>query len=545
MSVKVFLLSSHKDSRASRLNHAIVGMYLNHSPFLLCVCIPWLILFASLFCGVFRHLNRSSCVCIYSTTNNHILYTVQTSPEQYEFPDEPYPPHIRQRKHPPCPTAAEVRTYLTDYCTARGILPYFEFGVTVRNVAKTSAANCTSSWTVTTSKGLETFCYVIVCTGLFSNQPHVLDIPGLSDFIAAGGQVLHTSTWTSPKQFMGKKVLVIGNGKSAADAAIVAAQVAKENHSTPPIQAIRKQNWYVPRFMLHFKWAFHSRTVSALLPQYFERASGIQGLLYTLLHTLASPIKFVLWRLLELVFLVLLRLPVALWPKLGTIDTEGSLSVPLLVTDDRHLQPIRNGEIDMRICQVVKVTAATAPQKQTYAHLSTGAVVPIDVIVMGTGWQLDYTFLDEVTVRRKLDFCNDGLWLYRNILAPQLEGIAFVGANTLTFMNIYTAYVQAFWLAHLLAGRRDHEPEKKMNDSIAREKVFKRRLYPNCPLRGASIEAYMQHYHDLLFAEQGIDPYVYRSSGLLAPLWNVILPILPETMAASFAKARLALKKND
>jgi dimethylaniline monooxygenase (N-oxide forming) len=464
--------------------------------------------------------------------------TVQTSPEQYEFPDKPYPPHIRQRSHPPCPTAAEVRTYLTEYIVEQGILDYFEFGVSVHNVAKTR----NDTWNVTTSKGLETFAFVVVCTGLFSNTPHLLNIPGLSDFVAAGGQVLHTSTWTSPEQFAhGKKVIVIGNGKSAADAAIVAAQVAKKNQSTPPIQAIRKQNWYVPRFMLHFKWAFHSRTVSALLPQYFERASGVQGVVYTLLHTLASPIKFVLWRLLELVFLALLRLPVALWPKLGTIDTEGSLSVPLLVTDDRHLQPIRNGEIDMRICQVDKVTAT--PHRT--AHLSTGAVVPVDVIVMGTGWQLDYTFLDEVTVQRKLDFCDDGLWLYRNILAPQLEGIAFVGANTLTFMNIYTAYVQAFWLAHLLAGHRDYEPEKKMNDSIAREKVFKRRLYPNCPLRGASIEAYMQHYHDLLFAEQGIDPYVYRKSGLLAPLWNVILPILPETMAASFAKARLALKKDD
>lgn len=467
--------------------------------------------------------------CYLPPPPNELPTTVQTSPQQYEFPGKKYPDHIRNRIDPPCPTAAEVRTYLAEYCVEQGIAENFEFGVQVHNVAKKPNGD----WTVTTSKGMETFAYVIVCTGLFSSKPNILNIPGLEDFQSAGGLLKHTSTWTSPDQFgNGRKVLVIGNGKSAADAAICAAAVAKAAQTTPPIQAIRKQNWYVPRFMLNFKWAFHSRIVSALLPIYFES----QGIVPAVLHTLASPIKWLLWRILELVFLALLRLPVDLWPKLGTIDSEGSLSVPLLVTDDRHLVPIRAGDIDMRICQVERLSPG-------HAHLSTGAVVPIDVLVMGTGWQVDYSFLDERTVRSKLDFAKDGLWLYRNILSPQLEGIAFVGANALTFMNIYTSFVQSFWLVGLLVGNREYESEKKMNDSIAREKVFKRRHYPCCSLRGASIEAFMQHYHDLLFTEQGINPYVY--GGPFAPLLNVILPILPETMTSSFEKARMALKKDD
>jgi dimethylaniline monooxygenase (N-oxide forming) len=452
--------------------------------------------------------------------------SVQTSPERYEFPGKRYPEHIRNRKNPPCPTAAEVGEYLTEYCEEQGISDKFKFGVTVNNVIKKGNGD----WTVISSKGTETFAYVIICTGIFSNKANILNIPGIEEFKYAGGSIEHTSTWATREQLVEKKVLVIGNGKSAADVAICAALLAKAAGTTPPIQTIRKQSWYAPRVMLKFKWAFHSRLVSALLPRYFESTTIVAKVL----HTLAYPIKWILWRILELVFLVLLRLPVALWPRMGTLDTESSLSISLLVTDDRHLIPIRSGEIDMRICEVQKLSPG-------HAHLSTGDTVPVDMIVMGTGWQIDYKFLDKATVASKLDFAEDGLWLYRNMLAPKLDGIAFVGANTLTFMSIYTSFVQAFWLTGLLAGHRDYVSEKDMSNCIAREKEFKRRIYPYSALRGASIEAYMLHYHDILFAEQGINPHVY--SGILAPLLNVVMPIMPETMADSFEKARLTYKK--
>lgn len=98
----------------------------------------------------------------------------------------------------------------------------------------------------------------------------------------------------------------------------------------------------------------------------------------------------------------------------------------------------------------------------------------------------------------------DGLWLYRNILAPDVPEMAFVGANCLTFMNMYSSYVQAHWLVRLMAGDREYPTKKHMNNTIAREKAFKRRLYPDCPIRAASIEAFMQHYHDILIHETGL-----------------------------------------
>jgi dimethylaniline monooxygenase (N-oxide forming) len=421
-----------------------------------------------------------------------------------------------------------VRTYLTRVCQSIGILDRFQFETTVNNIQKLDSG----TWTIDVQSKdgeirTESFDFVIICTGLFSNTPNVLNIPGADEFVEGGGRILHTSQWTSVEEFQNKNVLVIGNGKSAADAAVAAAAVAEKNHTTPPIQAIRKQNWYVPRFLLNFKCLFHSRLVSALLPRYYEESSFLSKVL----HTLGYPIKYLLWRALELLFLLLLRLPYKVWPTLGTIDSEGSLSVPLLVTDDRHLVPVRRGTIDLRICEVRQLFATK------HALLSTGDTVPVDVLVMGTGWKLDYSFFHK-SVLSQLDFTYDGLWLYRNMLAPTVPGMAFIGSNALTFMNIYTAYVQAFWLVGLLTASRAPPSVADMMAGMAREKEFKRRLYPQCALRGATIEAYMQHYHDLLFAEQGISPFLY--TGWTGWFWNIFAPILPETMAPSFERVRQA-----
>jgi hypothetical protein len=218
------------------------------------------------------------------------------------------------------------------------------------------------------------------------------------------------------------------------------------------------------------------------------------------------------------------------------METESALSVPLLVTDQRHLGPIRRGEIDMRIAQVVRLE----PGK---AFFNTGDSADIDMIVFGTGWKLDYSFLDKDTVRSKLDLGEDGLWLYRNMLAPGVPGLAFIMANCLTFMNMYTAHVQAHWLLGLFTGEREYPSDETMLASIATEKAFKRGRYPSCSIRGASIEAFMQHYHDILFREQGINPKVY--GGIFAPFLNFFFPLMPETMEESYAKLKAQRKKKE
>ena len=479
---------------------------------------------------------------------------VQSSPHQYEYPGYPYPDHIRYRNDPPTPTGEEVKAYLHNFCVKENIIDKFQYNTMVSNIAKNPT---TGVWTIVTTvtdettkkmtSSVESFAFVIICTGLFSNAPNIINIPGAEEFVKQGhGKILHTSQWQDNEEFRNQNIIIIGNGKSAADAAIAAANMAHisnvDNIGTPggtskqaiihpPLQCIRKQNWYVPRIMLKYKFIFHSRLVSKFLPRYYEETS------YTsyLLHLIFTPVKYMLWRTLEVIFIFLLRMPYKVWPKFGTIDSENALSVPLLITDERHLSRIRNGDIDLRITNVTKLYGTK------HAQLSDGEIVPVDIVVMGTGWKLDYSFFDTATVKSKLDIDADGLWLYRNMLPSHLTGIAFIGANTLTYMNIYTSYVQAYWLVHLITGQRAPLSSDAMDHCVQREKVFKRKHYPNCPIRGASIEAYMQQYHDIIFSEQDIHPYIY--TGLLAPIYNFFWPILPETVAHSFDVVRSNLRK--
>jgi hypothetical protein len=207
---------------------------------------------------------------------------------------------------------------------------------------------------------------------------------------------------------------------------------------------------------------------------------------------------------------------------------QAALETSVLITNSSHLRRLRRGEIDMRIGTVEKL----CPGK---AVLNDGTEEDVDFIVMATGWSLgfdlimdnDLGILSGLNFKGGLDFCQDGLWLYRNILPVGFKGMAFVGSNTLTFMNIYTSYIQAYWLAGLLAGERPWPDAKHMKETVEREKKFKRRLYRASDMRGASVEAYMQHYHDILFREMNArQPF----NCIIRPIANLVWPVVPATM---------------
>ncbi|CAB9518672.1 monooxygenase [N-oxide-forming] 2 [Seminavis robusta] len=448
---------------------------------------------------------------------------VQSTTELYEYPSKRFPASIRNRSDPPAPTADEVCTYLEEYIHEKNMASKFRFNSTVSDVLCTSEDN----WIVEFD-GLNTmrFTFVIVCNGLVSSKPNHIMIEGMESFRNNGGKIIHTSERREDLNLEGKRVLVIGNGKSAVDAATAAAQAATASGTLPPIQVARRQTWYVPRYLLgvlQYKWAFHTRIGSALLPRYYETTNPI----LKLLHFIFTPVKWLLWRLVELLLLLQFRLPYRLWPKLGTVEN-AALETSVLITDEEHLVRLRKGVIDMRIGTVQRLE----PNK---AIMSDGREEQVDVIILGTGWKLSYDqFMHSDSIfaglgfsKDGLDFCNDGLWLYRNILPAGFKGMAFVGANTLTFMNIFTAYIQAYWLAQLLAGERPWPEEAHMKETVEREKEYKRGLYKASEMRGASVEAYMQHYHDVLFKEMNArKPY----NCLIRPLADLVMPVLPSTM---------------
>ena len=81
----------------------------------------------------------------------------------------------------------------------------------------------------------EDFDLVVIATGLYSDIPNMPDIPGREEF---EGEVLHISQVKTRAPLEGKRVAVVGYGKSATDAALEAAAVAERGSHRLPRSAL-------------------------------------------------------------------------------------------------------------------------------------------------------------------------------------------------------------------------------------------------------------------------------------------------------------------
>ena len=99
----------------------------------------------------------------------------------------------------------------------------FEFNTKVTKTVFDDAAN---TWTISTDSGKEfTARWVIMATGALST-PKPVDIPGADSF---KGQSLYSTDWpTTPVDFSGKRVAVIGTGSTGIQLATEIAKSAKE-----------------------------------------------------------------------------------------------------------------------------------------------------------------------------------------------------------------------------------------------------------------------------------------------------------------------------
>ena len=79
-----------------------------------------------------------------------------------------------------------------------------------------------------------------------------------------------------------------------------------------------------------------------------------------------APVKWILWRIVEVLLLLQYRLPYRLWPRWNTVES-AVLETSVLITDESHLRRLRKGEIDLRIDAVERLSAGKA-------HLTTGSV---------------------------------------------------------------------------------------------------------------------------------------------------------------------------
>jgi dimethylaniline monooxygenase (N-oxide forming) len=440
--------------------------------------------------------------------DGYLNFGVQVQRELYEFPDWPLPPDAANFTPGPV-----YQAYLVSYAEHFGVLPYIRFGAIVTDLGE--RVNGVPGWRVAYRDAggdrVEDFDLVVVCIGLYSETPN---IPKLDQRELFQGEVIHVSELKSRDQLSGRRVVVVGYGKSATDAAVEAASAAAQTYIL-----VRHTHWPVPRKLLGilpFKWGMLNRLTSTLIPMYLHPTA-----LERWVHTLGMPLIWFWWRLVEL----LLRFQCRLGSKFGSRESlipdepveVGSFGEPTMLPRPEFFRLIRSGTIQARNAVVRQFTSSEIV-------LDSGQKISADLVVLATGWKTDYAFLPDI-LRARLQLQADGLYLYRHMLHPAAPHLAFIG-NASTISSVLTYSLQARWLGEVLAGRISLPNQDGMRREIEALREWKRRWMPASPQRGARLILHMLHYHDELVADMGLR--TLRKQGIFAPLKELIAPYQPQ-----------------
>ncbi|KUO03064.1 hypothetical protein AQJ67_18325 [Streptomyces caeruleatus] len=415
----------------------------------------------------------------------------QAARRLFEFADLPNRLHFAD--------AVDTQRYLEHYAETFGVLAGVRHGTEVVSVRPLEGPGRpgAAGWSVdsrptddeTAQVRREEFDHVVVASGAH-HHPHVPELPGRASF---HGTVLHSNE-VRAGTLTGRRVVVVGGGKSALD---LATRAAREATSATLVQ--RKVNWMIPeRFLLGsvgYKWILFTRFGEALLPRYHDPACVRP------IDRLDERVKRALWWLItrDLLFSAgLNRLPKHLRP-------DRALPFHLAhagVIPRGYVRAVRRGLI------AAKVSAVEAYTGQGL-RLATGEEVTADVIVFATGHRKVFPFLDpSVSVHDSAG----RLRLYRGIVPPGADRLGFVGFRQV-FNNIMGMELTAHWLArHFRATLRTTPGEQEMRDAVDARLAWQEQVLPGSG--GYDFGPYDIHCADELLHDMGLPSH--RAGNLLA-----------------------------
>ncbi|GFR57653.1 dimethylaniline monooxygenase [N-oxide-forming] [Elysia marginata] len=199
-----------------------------------------------------------------SLVSNNSKYTMSFS----DFPPNPRDPVFF--------SAQQLHDYLKKAVKHFGMEKYIHLNTKVVKVREAPDHDQTGKWEVYTCPShvevaeaqdlsqckKETFDNVFICSGWYK-KPYYPDIPGLKEF---KGHISHSFTYSDPRPFDGKKVLVVGNKFSAAEVVTDVASLANETYL-----ALGKGTWIVPRLLSGARiidLAMHRNQIHSSDPEY-------------------------------------------------------------------------------------------------------------------------------------------------------------------------------------------------------------------------------------------------------------------------------------
>jgi cation diffusion facilitator CzcD-associated flavoprotein CzcO len=391
------------------------------------------------------------------------------------------------------PAGAEVREYLQGFARDNGLEQLIRLQTRVGE-----AEPVDGGWTFKTfgpnGVGRETVDWLVVANGLCS-MPYVPEVEGRNEFEAADGRLLVPSQIGDADALRDRDVIVIGWGKSAADIAVAAADIARS-----VTVVARRIGWKLPRQIgrVSFQRVMLSRVGEHLLWGPYRTFPGrvLRRLTRVLRVRVVRRLGEVVTRQLEL-------------ERRGLVPDVPANHLDHLISEG-FLEAIDEGRIVVRRdARVTRLGGEHGP----HAELHDGEVLPADVVVAATGYDQDLGLFTDAARKALVDQDGD-LALVRYALPETLPNLAFVGWFN-SFQSLIGAEIQSHWVAAVMLGKMH------VSDQVRRERRVFRLSHDSAAARGlpqlpenASFLTADTWLHDL-----GLTPSAWRRRGeLFGPL---------------------------
>jgi cation diffusion facilitator CzcD-associated flavoprotein CzcO len=398
-----------------------------------------------------------------------------TARKIYRYSDLAYPEDVQDY-----PYATDIHDYLKTYAENHGIYEKIQFNKEIRNVERLARKDgCLFRVTVADSEGADTasemeFDHVVVCNGVFCT-PKMPTIDGQENF---AGSIRHSSDFTDTDFPAGKRVVIVGAGKSALDCAAFASTTA--SHCT---LLYRRAHWMLPRYNL-------GKPTDYLLQSRFSESFVKYHVLNPLdkfLHGIGKPLVKLFWKMQMRMMRSGLKMPDQMVPQY-TIPP----GFEVLGMADEFYTQLNAGKVEAKQGGIKSFS-------ETGLVLDSGEELEADIVVFGTGWNQGVDFLSD---ELKEQVVQDGQFrLYRHILAPTEPKLGFIGYAS-TFNNMLTAEVAANWLAQVFRGDQRLPAEAFMQKEIDRVSAWSKDYTYRSS--GYFLGPVNVHYFDDLLRDMGL-----------------------------------------
>nr|WMB80869.1 FMO-ctr33225 [Lamium galeobdolon] len=460
---------------------------------------------------------------------------LQQIKQSFQFSDFPWPSSADDN-----PNSAQLLEYLQSYARNFDLLPYIKFNSKVINIdylgeskqemqswdlwgGSGKAFGSKGKWILkvlhTKDDSIKEYEaeFVVVCTGRFSGLPNIPEFaPGYGPEMFSG-QVLHSMGYSamdnaSAAEFIkGKRIVIIGSGKSAFDIAFECANANGNDNPSTLIQ--RTVHWTFPDAQ---PWGVnYAFFVLTRFSELMVHKPG-EGFFSSALATLLTPLRWGMSKFVE--SYLRWKLPLQ---KYGMVPKESfvagaSACQIFFLPDENFYDKVEDGSIVLK-------------KSQQFRFCKHGLIIdgddknPInaDIVIFATGYKGDEKLKNIFT---SLTFQNyiagsptSTVPLYRQMIPPRIPQVAVIGYSE-SFSNLFTFEMRCKWLAFFLDQAFELPSIRGMEKEVEAWETYMKRYTGNNKFRRACIGCVHVWYNDQLCRDIGCNPR--RKKGFFSELFE-------------------------